>query len=451
MRKKENVYFLLENVYLMFFALFFCGKSATSADLLPPYYLTSNNISGSWQFSGGSIIQEDYVILVPPIQYYKGCAWSIIPPPSKDWLIYFHLNITVETGGGGFGIWLIESHGADGPFYGGPTNFTGVALIGALSDSSLLKLKLIESRGNETFSMFDSKSDDFDYVYNISNESIILCMNVFTSNDSKNGTFINISFLDDQFTSTEAVSRRINVSLARAWLGITASNDDKTSKIILSAARFSIFDPFVAMQHGRQKHVSIRITSPHMSPDTMPSTLRNPSFMFTKSEILSYKGEKGQISDGFNSKKSDDVLRVIDECNAAFNDVAQYKNLNGFLRQTIVPYAQSWQKRTFKIISASKNASEFFTDCFNKTKSLLFVFNQSIVSTIQKADSKIGKLNDLLFENIVEYAAANQRLNSEVVEQTLIWWISVMKYVAVVEVLAVAAFFCFQSRLNKKI
>lgn len=425
----------------MIFLLLIFGRSATSVDLIPPFYLKSNNVVGTWQFSGASIIYEDFAILSPPLQYHKGCAWCMVPPPSKNWSIYFHLNISDVTGGGGFGIWLINEHGADGTLYGGPNRFNGVCLIGFIYESTFLKLKLIESNGSSTYTMEDTRTIEFDYMLDISNHSIILCFEVFYFKDH---SLINISHLDHEINQIHIISKNISVSLSKTWLGITASNGQTTSSICLLGARFSIYDIFAATQHGRQKPISVRVSSPHFTPQTAKDTFRNPVFERMTKEITSYKESQGLVED--LSKSADDVLSIIDECNYAFEDIVKYKDLCRFVDNKLKPYAQTWHKRTFKMISTSQNVSKLFNNLFNQTNEMINIFNTSISSTLSKTKEMMDNFNDEIINNISQTLQETVMLHLELQRKSRNVWTSFLKHIAVFEIIIFGIYLYIQSK-----
>ena len=429
----------------MFALLFFTAKSATSNDLLPPFYLTSRDTARTWQFGGSFDVQEDYIILAPPIQFRKGNAWSMLGAPLKNWSIYFHLNISEGTGGGGFGIWLIDNHGADGDFYGGPSSFRGVSLIGAVF-GNILKFKLIETDYDKMYYMFNSSNDtDFDFDYDISNESIIICFEVYKLENKE--SLINISYLDTNFEPVLMISKKISVSLYKTWLGISAMNNKWTSKFTLLAARFSIYDYFAALQHGVEKpyHFYNPLYGSKTNANYKTNELRNPYFKFVKKEISSFKQNNGTIGNQI-AKTSDDIFTMIDEINNVFNDIAHYKTLNHVLSRIVVPYAEKWQKRIFKIIEISNNATFLFSDMFNKTQTLLYIFDQTLNDTNRKTSFKLSDLN----VKILGEAKQTEKEYQDLIQEGSPILFSILKYVTIAEIILLLLFYVYIIKLSRK-
>ena len=108
---------------------------ATTADLDPPFDDVDGRSVGLWEVGGAAEIHGSRVMLVPPIQYHRGCAWTNVQVPSGDWSLTTKLQIYETDGGGGFGVWIVDKYNADGPIYGGPLEFKGLSITGSVSET----------------------------------------------------------------------------------------------------------------------------------------------------------------------------------------------------------------------------------------------------------------------------------------------------------------------------
>lgn len=398
------------------------GASLT-ADLLAPFYPNENNRVGYWDIRGSAVAYEDTVMLVPPIQHHKGCIWSTLPIPYGEWSINFQFKIAEGSGGGGFGIWLIDAHGADGDFYGGPSIFNGLVLIGSVftnnTGDKFLKLKLIQSKKFEKH----EENDDADYTMNLS-------IPVFDIDFHITPDRVEVSL-----SNSVVINTSLSTDLSKAWLGVTAMCDDYTSRIDILHAKFAVLE-YMQMRHAdsmRQQHADKR--SSHTEPIARP-VLRNPSFGIMKREILEYRESGGKLH---GNRTVQHVMNTCTEFAEVLEDVATYTQLNNFVVKTLVPYARGWQKRTFKIIESVDNAKRILSDALNQTSALINVFNTTIRETVIRADRKIARLENLL-EELEPY-------DSVEMEQPRI--ANAMKLFAVAEVSVVIIFFILhKARMN---
>lgn len=224
---------------IYFLLLSFCSSEPTS-DLTPPFYPNEKNRVGYWDVGGASIVYEDYIIMLPPIQYHKGSIWHSLPIPFGEWCIHFDLNLSDisipnnsnnKNGSyGGFSIWLINSYGADGVLLGGPERFHGLCFPCFITTdgfgSPLFQFGLIQSNGTTTF-----KSDAI-----ISN-----CTTIFkpTSSQIRLKVHIQNNYISISDESQNLlINSTLKVDLSQAWLGITAMSGERSSRLDLLSAKF---------------------------------------------------------------------------------------------------------------------------------------------------------------------------------------------------------------------
>ena len=114
---------------IMLFFLFSLGLSKTIADIEPPIELDSDGTVNLWEFSGSATVYPDSVMLLPPIQFRRGCGWTTVDIPKQSFGITFDLVISDGDRGSALGIWMIDKYAQDGPLAGGPSVFNGIGLI----------------------------------------------------------------------------------------------------------------------------------------------------------------------------------------------------------------------------------------------------------------------------------------------------------------------------------
>ena len=107
--------------------LAFSGR--TTADLVPPFESPDQRRIGYWEFSGAAKIFPESIMLVPPIQFHKGSAWTNVEVPGGDWSLALALRVSASDAGGGAALWFVDTYGADGPINGGPSRFKGLGVL----------------------------------------------------------------------------------------------------------------------------------------------------------------------------------------------------------------------------------------------------------------------------------------------------------------------------------
>ena len=403
------------------------SRAALTADLSPPFYPTDRNRVGYWDVVGASVAYEDYILLVPPVQHRSGGVWSTLPLPYGEWSIDFRLRVdVVGTGGGGFAFWLIEDHGASGTFYGGPTSFRGVCIVGAIflgpSEQRILRLKLIQSDGSDTHAWL-SRDEPADAELPLTNETFDIRLHVSEA------------AVDIQHGSEVLLNETLKVGLGKAWLGLTAMCDDTTSRIEVIHGRFAVIE-YMKMRVGEAEEMQHRRRrSRGHTPPVQERVLRNPTFALMRKEIETVINTEGPLE---GEKSVEDVLKVCDEFVDVMSDIATFSEVNDFVRRQLMPYVQGWQRRSFKIIENVERSKELLVDAMERSIALISIFNESVNEMVNKTDRKLVRLHDLL-----EDLAENRDLTPSVDAKTA-WFFNLMLYIAFIEIVFVCVFYVIQ-------
>ena len=436
------------------FILLSFSFSEQTSDLSPPFYPNEKNRVGYWDVGGASVVYEDYIILLPPIQYHKASIWNSLPIPFGEWFIDFDLNISQITqqtkninkigSYGGFSIWIIDSYGADGTLLGGPERFHGLSFPCYMTiddtGSPLFQFGLFQSNGTIEFN-----SDQF-----ISNSTT---KHKPTANRFKLRLHVQPKYISLIFISKSIqkvlINETLNVDLSQAWLGLTSMSGEWSSRIDLYSAKFEVFYPSFSIKN-QQKNLNsmnhrLQKQNPHVNR-ALSTLLRNPSFTLMKKEISNLTYRKGVIDSKSSLSNLNDVLTACDEIGEVVSQTATYAHLNEFIRNTMIPYTQGWQKRTFKIIEGVGNAKLMLSQSFNQTKALIYIFNNSIVEMTTKTDKKIVKLSDLLLNETQEQDLQDKEKLNEYLKQPL--WVNALRFVSVAEIIVVFVFYIKQRKIE---
>lgn len=392
----ENSIFIWSNGFkfsLMFLLLISLVISEQTADLLPPFYPNDKNRIGFWDLGGSSHAYDDHIVLLPPMQFHKGSVWSSLPIPYGEWSIDFNLNLTIfdnfrnDDYDSGFSFWLIDSYGTDGQLFGGPNKFHGIGVCGSIvldltkDYPFLLRFRILQS--NQTI---------INGIQYLPFTSFDLPSKPFTLRIQLNQTTISLLSIENDHPTT-ILSETIRVDLKNAWLGLTTLSNTNIFLIDLLHAKFNTIDYTKRLR--RSKGTQFLSKQAGQFTPTHKSILRNPSFSFMKEQIKRFKELNGSIS-GQNEQTCLDVLKSCDEIAEVVDGTLSYSQLADFVRKTMIPYAQSWQKRTFKIVERVEETKQILSDAFNQTNAMIYIFNQTITEMTKKTDKKIYKLVELL-------------------------------------------------------
>lgn len=85
-----------------------------------------------WDFSGHTMITNNYIRLTPDLQSRSGAIWNVSPCMSKNWEIHLTFKVHgkgTELYGDGFVIWYAKERGIVGPVFGSKDLFSGLGII----------------------------------------------------------------------------------------------------------------------------------------------------------------------------------------------------------------------------------------------------------------------------------------------------------------------------------
>lgn len=411
----------------MLFILFSFIFSKTTSDLKPPFETDKDGNVGYWEFGGSAGVRDDYILLVPPIQYNRGSAWTNVALPKGTWSLVYNLQIHEGSGGGGFAIWFIDKYGGYGQIRGGPQQFRGIGLVGDIvtneNRSHSLKFSFLQNKGNVVFNPQELPNQLF---YKFSRNNTITIKIRFS------GENVDVFVTDGGKKEAHLYSEKVKVDMDELFAGITANTDAYTSRIDIKTVKFKLGKneeeqkPNVDENGYEIRKASMSVGSKEATyqPETM-DILRNPVFFETKKVLSEYmnvvpKMPKDQIVSGVTSASR--ILNVINEMFYASTDVSSFSELNEYIKGTLTKYAEKWHKRTVKMIENVKKSRDIFGLAFNYTEAIVNNFN----STVSKASIKtalkvidLGELISQVVENDIEENDAETAIissNSKIVQ-----------------------------------
>jgi len=396
--------------------LIFHVSSECIADLVPPFNPIEDRKIGNWFFEGSSIIHGDLIMLSPPLQYTKGCAWTNVELPKDNYSIQYEIRIHKGTGGGGFGFWFVDQFNSEENLVGGPNLFKGVALIGIVSDNDdtthSLSLFLVQNNGAKNIAFSELITPDyilpFHHRYAIAFDIEFNNGSIRVSADAENGD--DLSFL---------FQKGLLVSLEGVYTGITAQSYSSTSRFDIISVQFDVNTTL------RRNHIHIPSGYNSIHYDSYTNIFRSPKFVLNTKEF-----QKRDDSIAIIESNADKLLEIIAELYSASKDVASFKELNEFVRTTILPYSHKWQKRTIKVVESIKNAKDALSSAFNYTESVVQSFNNSLRDALLKTNLKISNMTDV----ILSYEESGSRVIYISLGRGDLTVESVFQYITIIEV-----------------
>jgi hypothetical protein len=190
----------------------------------------------------------------------------------------------------------------------------------------------------------------------------------------------------------------LNVDLSTSYIGVTAQSDMFTSRFDIMEIRFAL--PKLTRPRSGVSFGEDRPKSNYL-PET-DAALRNPVFVKTIQALLTQLNGTGSFTN--TEIAAEDILDVINELTFASNAVASYKELNDWVRKTLIPYTQKWHRRTAKIVDNIREARNVMGAAWNYTHEMMWALNNTVSINSRKAQFKLQDLGES-FEREAEQLA----------------------------------------------
>jgi hypothetical protein len=124
---------------------------AASGDSERAFLKRNEKYNGEWEYDGsGSLTDLGDLRFGPTPNYPTGYAWFTQRLPSEFWSATLSFTFAPLANAAELGIWLTKDFGPQGPVFGGPIQFTGVALL-CLYNNGKFEFELRENDGRGVF------------------------------------------------------------------------------------------------------------------------------------------------------------------------------------------------------------------------------------------------------------------------------------------------------------
>ena len=363
-------------------SLFSILSLETRFDLAPPFELKSDKKIGEfWEFGGSAVPFQNYLQIVPPIQYKKGCVWTNLQIPKRDWSITYDLKFTEGDEGTSFGLWLTDKYSDEGTLAGGPNVFKGIVVICTLrvdrKGRSFVDFFFLQNKGIRKYTLSSLKDPIATIPYKIGS-----LLSIELGLDAKN--------IEIKCNSELLLKDSLKVDLTENYIGLTGSNGQAGSKLDLHSIKFHVLT---------EKEVNAK-RSVFMNAGMSDSYSPDSIFHYRNLQFKEMYVEHAKLEEHLDNSTAtyDRVIELIDEANKVAYQISSFSELNTFIRETIIPYTDKWYKRTVKVSDIIHGSKDAVTAAMNYTNSVLKSLNESITENSQKFSAKSSTLAELFNE-----------------------------------------------------
>ena len=369
------------------------------------------------------MIKETEIVIAPPLAGHRGSAWLSSPFENSAWACEFTFELGDFCGGGSFGVWITSHLGSAGEICGGPRYFRGLSVFG----------RLLTAENQSQYVQITAAVVDNEDVMKV-NEIIITTapivspkLNLSIRVSSKNGNLFTIAVKSDSVWI--GMKEIEHPHPPHKWyVGVTAMNLKYYMCVSLTAVRFSRNTTF-----EESKGYVEMSRNPHIQFGGNTENSRWKSVRFDK-----LNEEAKRIGTPKSESNFSHLIEVMDEVNAAICDLASFREVNYFIRSSLQPHAQRWQKRAIKVVLYTYFIQESVRGVLSENHKLFFQFNQTVEGVTLQSQKNVNEISQIISDvskqEDEEYSLFVDQVADEVVSRTLF-------YGSVAEVVLVAIFF----------
>lgn len=327
------------------------------------------NYSGTWEVSNGAIVNSSEVILVQRGSKAVGTVYFDGRLPENAWNIAVNASFPVRHTEKRFGVWFTKDFAPYGHAFGGPVVFTGAAIL-VQSNGTHVKVEIREDDGQGNYyptSFFPI------FVHEFKTPNFVVKA-VFSEN------VLNVSMVLDG-TEHKIFQNRVRISIKRSYFGITGFSQLDLTPIYLHSVLI-----------GGHKDIEVVNKSTVNLIENGTKPLRNR------------RKEKSEDKNVF------DILLEVDSLRVIASELARSDKIISALGQEILPFSDSWQRRSLNIVDSSKALAEMLVQGVNVSSSYFSQFQQSVVSNVHSLRRDVGEIESALYFGILGGYSLDHRL-----------------------------------------
>jgi hypothetical protein len=368
-----------------------------AVDLTPPFIADQQHNIGKWTLFGDAQASEDSIIVVPPIQDKKGSVWTDSQFPYTNWSVQFQLSVVVPSFHSGFAIWFVNEFVPTGPFFGGPPQFNGIAIIGDISERAheyILQIHFMQSLGKED--LIAAVLPEPAVSIPLMKETDLTLQ--FILHDDEVQFFYGPTPDKLALLQTEPIL----TNLTGNYLGFSGMTTEYTSAIFLKQV--------LCREHGTAPAEEAQpIASGFKKPrkvvrhryyfERKERKLRSPQFIRLEREMElrdQLEGDVGYFI--FEKASAQDVFSVLAACDDVSHGLATYGDLSQLIQFNLNSFSMKWSQRKVRLSDSVREMDTTVFSTFNQTQTLISAFKDAIHNTLTRSVKKATALGELISE-----------------------------------------------------
>jgi hypothetical protein len=120
------------------------------------------------------------------------------------------------------------------------------------------------------------------------------------------------------------------------------------------------------------------------------------------------------------------LRNVVEELTIASEGVASFKELNEFVRQTLIPCTQKWHRRTLKLVDHVKETRDVLGAAWNYSQAVMTALNSFVAYGSSKASFKLLNLGVIFQDQSAQLEKKFQRRNDNTRTKLVIFGIAIV-------------------------
>jgi hypothetical protein len=377
---------------------FFLAGPAVSSITSRTFLKRNKDYTGEWEYGDAAFLSDSGQLhLTRSSAGSTGYAWFPQRLPSEAWFGNFSFTFPTPGSSSLVGIWVTKDFGPRGPVFGGPVQFTGVALLCLFANQSLeFELRENDGRGRFVSYMFfptfvhTSKTSTFSVSFNYSSPRLTVTLNI-----------------DNNVTTIFSDKPRVRVR--RCWLGVTGR---------------TVVPPGVIAVN------SIRLDGPRAPPET--GTVGREAHSQLESLTKSSNPDIGG------------VLRVFDDLIDHSQAIVDASGLSAAVVNTLQPLVTNWQRRSLAIVKEVREMQSKLRTELNGTVDAVAALRYEVERGVRDVQAEIHDLESDLYFGVLKSYHLTHSLRKAKKTPKKQYWIKRLITFSVAEVGLLVAFLIVQ-------
>ncbi|OHT15770.1 hypothetical protein TRFO_13753 [Tritrichomonas foetus] len=348
--------------------------------LLPHFVSSTDNIAerkfvsstkkfkNSWEYGGYTTYNHttNHFQIVTGEKYSEGFLWFSNRLPREKWNIRAVFEYELDSQFNQFAIWITSKYGPSGDIFGGPSSFSGIAVLCRIKSKNL-EIEVREGFENETFNQITFNPE---FTFNVNSPKLYFNLSLTERNH------LQIFFKCNE-KETLIFNNKPVTLLSHFWLGVTSLNSQDGKPLYVNSIKI----------HG-------------LKPKFIPQSESTKKFNETNSIFTYIKA----LEYDKNDPKYFDAIKLIEILVNSSNKMLRSKYLTKFTCQQLLPYADSWQRRSLSATNNAKFLRGIIREELDLVEAQVENLGYLIHRTFRKFQAELSYIEqDIMYELFNEY------------------------------------------------